>query len=110
MYNTLGFGHREIVYHRALEREIMEKELRYEREKSLSVIYKNKKIGEYRPDFLIDGKIIVEVKAVKFISPAFEKQLTYYLKATSIQLGYLVNFGSTEIKIVRRIWTKQYLR
>ena len=105
VYNSLGFGHKESVYQQALEEEFKEKNIPYQREKSLAVKYKDKKVGNYRPDFLIDNKIILELKAVTFMPQSFRQQLLHYLKTTDIKLGLLVNFGSNHLQIHRLIWT-----
>jgi len=65
--------------------------------------YKRNNCGAYVPDFIIDDKILIEIKAVPEIPKVFEKQLYYYLKGTKYRLGYLVNFGSGKIDIRRRI-------
>ena len=110
VHNELGFGHKEVIYQRALAEELHKNALRYVREKSLPIKYNSKKIGEYRPDFLVENKIIVEVKAVEYMPRVYEKQLTYYLKSTSIVLGFLVNFGSPKLEIVRRVWSMHFSR
>lgn len=108
VYNTLGFGHKEVVYQRALKEEMKNQSIPCEKEASLPIKYEDKKIAAYRPDFVIDEKIILEVKALEFMPKKFETQLVYYLKGTSYKLGYLVNFGAPKLQIIRRIWTPGY--
>lgn len=110
VYNTLGFGHKELIYQRALEEELTKKAISHIREKSLPLFYNSKKIGEYRPDFVINDKIIVEIKALEFLPKKLITQLVYYLKGTDYKLGYLVNFGGAKLEIIRRIWTPHYIR
>lgn len=110
IYNTLGFGHKENVYQAALEIEFEKSKINFEREKVLPVLYGGKKVGIYKPDFVIDNKIIIEMKAVPFILKNNETQLTYYLKGTNYKLGFLVNFGSQKLDIRRRVWTPNYQR
>lgn len=105
VYNELGFGHKEQVYQQALEEEFGRLKLSYRKEVNLKVYYKDKKIGDYRPDFIIDDKIILEIKATEFIPKTFETQLIYYLKSTKYKLGLLINFGSPKLQIKRLIWT-----
>lgn len=105
VYNQLGFGHKENVYHKALAHELKKNNITFEDEKPLDVIYDNVKVGTYRPDFVIGGKILLEIKAVPFLPKEAETQLVYYLKGTNFKLGLLVNFGSTKLEIKRRIWT-----
>lgn len=105
VYNVLGFGHKEGVYHKALAHELKKNNVAFEEEKSLDVTYDNTKVGTYRPDFVIDGKILIELKAVPFLPKEAETQLLYYLKGTNYKLGLLVNFGSAKLEIKRKIWT-----
>jgi len=110
VYNTLGFGHKEEVYQRALAEELGHRGIAFEREKSLAIGYHGKKIGEYRPDFVIEEKVVIEVKAVEFLPVAHEQQLVRYLKATNYQLGFLVNFGSKKLLIEKKIWSPNYVK
>lgn len=104
VYNNLGYGHRESVYQGALAKELKEQGASFEREPALAVYYQRDKVGTYKPDFVIEGKIILEIKAVPFLNKQMETQLVYYLKGTDYRLGLLVNFGSDKLKIIRRIW------
>jgi len=108
VYNNLGFGHKENVYQEALSSELKKAGINFEREKGLPIIYENKKIGLYKPDFIIDKKIIIEIKAVPVMLKNYETQLTYYLKSTNFKLGFLINFGSHRLDIRRRIWSPFY--
>ena len=108
VYNKLGFGHKENIYQKALALEFKNKNLDFTAEESLPIIYQNEKIGTYRPDFIVDKKIIIELKAVPFMPESYETQLTYYLKGTNYELGFIINFGGTKLDIRRRIWTPSY--
>ena len=110
VYNTLGFGHKENIYQKALEAELRDSGINFEKEKSLPVIYNGNKIGIYKPDFVINSKIIIEIKALPFMSKDCETQLIYYLKGTNYKLGFLVNFGNKKLDIRRRVWTPCYQR
>ena len=105
VYNTLGFGHKENVYQKAFAFELQKNSIPFEREKSLAITYEGKPVGTYRPDFVIDGKILIELKAVPFMPKDHEVQLTYYLKGTDYKLGFLINFGAKRVDIRRRVWT-----
>lgn len=105
VYNELGFGHKESLYQKALIQEFDIRNIPYEREVNLPVNYKGKHIGNYRPDFVIEGKVVLEIKATEFMPKTFETQLIHYLKTTGYHLGLLVNFGSPQIYIRRLIWT-----
>jgi len=104
VYKALGPYHKESVYANALAEELKKSKIPFAREKSIDVIYENKKVGVYRPDFLIDEKIVIELKAVEFLPRNDERQLSYYLGGTPYGLGFLVNFGSRNgVDIRRRI-------
>ena len=105
VYNNLGYGHKEQVYQKALEKELNEQKVPLKREINLKVLYKDEKVGNYRPDFVIDDKIIIEIKAVEFMPKSYEKQLLHYLKSTNYKLGLLVNFGAPKLYIKRLIWS-----
>ncbi len=101
VYNTLGFGHKELVYQNALEKELKSLGIPHKRHPRLSVRYKLAVVGEYIPDITVDEKIILELKAVEFVPNAYHQQLLHYLKSTGYQLGFLVNFGSPNLSIKR---------
>jgi len=103
VYNTLGPGHKENIYQKALIIEFENNKIKYVSKKRLSIEYEGKKLGTYEPDFIINDKIIVEIKSVLGMPKVFEKQLYYYLKSSNYRLGYLVNFGSERINVIRRI-------
>ncbi len=104
VYNTLGFGHKELIYHRALEVEFKKRQIGFKGEASLPVYYQDKKIGIYKPDFVIEEKVLIEIKALPFLTRESEVQLVYYLRGTRYNLGLLVNFGSRKLEIRRKIW------
>lgn len=103
VYNTLGPGHKEDIYHKALEIEFKNKDISFISKKRMQISYEGREIGIYQPDFIIEDKIIVEIKSVLTMPKVFEKQLYYYLKASGYRLGYLINFGLDKINIKRRI-------
>ena len=76
----------------------------------MPVVYNGKKIGVYKPDFIVGNKIIIGIKAVPFMPKDYETQLTYYLKGTNYKLGFLINFGNRKLDIRRRIWSPNYQR
>jgi len=99
VHNTLGYGFLERVYHNALILELEYRQIAVERQKKLVVCYRNESVGEFVPDIIVDGKVIVEVKSAENPVPAFEAQLLNYLKATNLEVGLLINFGrSVQVK------------
>lgn len=103
VYNVLGPGFKEIVYHSSLREEFDKRKTNYAEKKKIRIIYKGKEVGVYEPDFIIEDKIIIEIKAVEIMPKVFEKQLYSYLKATKYRIGILVNFGGDKLDIRRRI-------
>jgi len=104
VYNEIGPAHKEQIYHEALKILFKEKGLKFESKPKTPILFKDKKLGVYEPDFLIDQKIVIEIKSVFNMPKVFEQQLYYYMKGTEFKIGYLVNFGSERIDIRRRIY------
>lgn len=104
VYNTLGPGHKEDIYQKALKIEFNNQDVKYISKKRLKIEYRGEVVGIYEPDFIIENKIIVELKSVLHMPKVYEKQLYHYLKGSNYKLGYIVNLGSEEIDIRRRIF------
>lgn len=105
-----GSGHKETVYKNLLTDYLSEKQILVQKEKSIKVCSNKtgKVVGAYRPDLLVDDKIIVEIKATKGTAKQYEKQLYHYLKNSKYELGYLVNFGTPRLAIKRIIYTNDH--
>ena len=108
VYNELGYGFLEKVYERSMMIELNDFGLDCRNPKAINVKYKNQSVGDYYADIIVENKIIIELKAVKKIKKKHEVQLVHYLKATGVEVGLLLNFGS-EPQIKRRVLTKEYL-
>jgi GxxExxY protein len=106
VYNTIGKGHKESVYKKALEEEFKNQGLVYKSEPRIDVTYEDKLVGVYRPDFIIEDKIILEIKVKDFLTNEDEFQVYSYLKATKYKLSLLINFGFKELEIKRILNTK----
>jgi len=104
VYNKIGPGQKENVYAKALELELKRRDIKFEREKTIPVNYLEEKIGVYKPDFVIEDKIILEVKALPFVGKIEERQLWNYLKGSNYKLALLVNFGNQKLDIKRVIY------
>lgn len=99
VYNRLGYGFLEKVYENAMMLELKKEGISAVSQSPIKVVYENKIIGEYYADILVDNKVIVEIKAAKRLAQENEAQLLNYLKATKIEIGLLLNFGTKpEIK------------
>jgi GxxExxY protein len=99
--NELGVGFLEAVYANALAIELARQGVRFEREKRLQVFYKDTKIGTYCGDFLIDGFLLIELKALKAIATEHEAQVMNYLRASGITVALLLNFGTARLGLRR---------
>jgi len=102
VYNSIGSGHHEKYYQRALIEAFKEKDIPFQTEISFPVRYKNKIIGSKRLDFLVDGKIVVELKKGNNFSKSHIDQILEYLETQHLKLGILINFGSQGV-IYKRI-------
>ena len=106
VYNKLGFGFLEKVYENALYQELMDQGLSCRRQVPITVFYKGKTVGDYYADIIVEGKIILELKAAESLAEEHELQIINYLKATNIEIGLLLNFGK-EPQIKRKILTNK---
>jgi GxxExxY protein len=93
VYNKLGYGFLEKIYENALMIDLKEEKIDAVSQAPIQVNYKGQILGEYFADILVDNKIIIEIKAAKNLMEEHEAQLLNYLKATSIEVGVLLNFG-----------------
>ena len=93
VYNTLGYGFLEKVYERAMLIELKQMGLNTESQSKILVYYYGNIIGDYCADLTIENVVICELKAAECIVEEHEFQLINYLKATTIEVGLLLNFG-----------------
>jgi len=98
VHRQLGPGLLESVYEEALDIECKFSGLNILRQFTVTVLYRGKTIGEYRPDMLINDLVIVEIKSVERFDPVFEAQVLTYLKITGKRVGLLINFNSRLVK------------
>ena len=93
VYNELGSGFLESVYHAALEIALLELGLKVVSQAGLPVYFRGKVIAEFRADLLVEGKVLLELKAVHALDRVHYGQVLNYLKATEIEVAFLLNFG-----------------
>ena len=99
VYNSLGYGFLESVYERALAVEFGKLGLKFGRQVPIRVVYENVVVGDYVADFIVDNRIVVEIKAIRELTDCDGKQLLNYLRVTGKEVGLLLNFGrKAEIK------------
>jgi len=103
VHRVLGPGFLEAVYQAALEHELTLRGIPFESQKRLEVTYKDKIVGEYIADLVVDGKIILELKAISALNKAHEAQAHNYLAATGLRLALLLNFGAKSLEWKRII-------
>ncbi len=105
VHTFLGNGFPEVIYQRALYHELQDRELLFGREVSMPIFYKNlpKPIGYRRADFVVEDKVIVELKARKALEDTHVAQVLNYLKAYKMRVGLLINFGTVSLEYKRLV-------
>lgn len=104
VYREMGCGFLESVYQECLEKELHKQNIAFAAQPELELFYKSEKLQQtYKPDLICYGQIIIELKAVKELCDEHRAQLHNYLKATGLQLGFLVNFGHYPKATIERI-------
>ena len=98
----LGPGFLEKVYKNAMVVELRKLKLNYEAEKQIQVLYDGVVVGDYRTDLIVEGKLILELKATQDLTIANEVQLVNYLTSTGLDDGLLINFGSDKLQFKRK--------
>ncbi len=102
VYNELGPGYKEEIYQKALKVELSSNNISFEPQKALSIIFKGTQVGLHFLDFLVEDKVVVEIKALSRLDNSCEAQVISYLKASGCEVGLLINFGEEEL-IYKRI-------
>ena len=107
VHRALGPGFLESIYEEALAIELHHRRLRFQRQLTLPILYREIVIGEHRLDFVVEDEIVLELKAVERIAPVHFAQVNSYLRAGAYDLGLLINFEVPVLKDgVRRIIAK----
>ena len=101
VYNELGYGYKEIVYERAVEAHLIARQIQYIRQASYNIQVQNRIVGRGLMDFIIDNKIVLELKRGKYFSRHNINQVNQYLKLTNYKLGIIANFTPTGVKFLR---------
>lgn len=105
VHNTLGNGFQEVIYQRALAIELGKAGIEFAREVEMPIHYGEQEIGTRRADFLIEGKILVELKALTQLEDVHLAQALNYLEAYKLEVGLLINFGGKRLEFRRLIKT-----
>ena len=103
----MGNGFQEVIYQRALEIEMQLAGINFAREFEMPIYYRNEQIGTRRVDFLVEGVVSVELKAITALEKVHLAQAINYLEAYNLEVGLLINFGETSLKF-NRFENKKY--
>jgi len=107
VHKTLGSGFQEVIYQRALAIEMQLAGISFAREFEMPIFYRKEQIGTRRVDFLVEGIISVEIKAVTKLEDVHFAQAINYLEAYNLEIGLLINFGEQSL-IFKRLTNKKY--
>jgi len=104
---NFGPGHKELIYQRAFAEELNSKNISFKKEEAIEIFSpkSGKVVGSYRPDFIIEDKIVIECKSLKTVLKEMIGQLYTYLRNSEFELGFLINFGGTKLIIKRIIYS-----
>jgi len=102
--NTLGCGFLEKVYENALAIDLLGAGHTVVQQAHVEVLYKEQVVGVYCPDLVVDGSVILEIKAIDNLDPCHQLQCMNYLRATRLSVALLLNFGRPRIQYKRIVW------
>ena len=106
VHSTLGNGFQEVIYQRALAIELEKQGLSFQRELEMPIFYEEQEIGTRRVDFLVEGKVMVELKALSKLEDVHLAQAINYLEAYKLEVGLLLNFGGRSLQYRRVVKSK----
>jgi GxxExxY protein len=98
VHNNLGNGFQEVIYQRCLALEMQGNGLEFSREQEIPLFYKGVHVGSRRVDFLVAGKVMVEIKALSQLEDVHISQCPNYLEAYNLEIGLLINFGGRKLE------------
>jgi len=107
VHKSLGNGFQEVIYQRALEIEMRLADIGFSREFEMPIFYRDEQIGTRRVDFLVEGMISVELKAIIKLEDVHFAQAINYLEAYNLEIGLLINFGEASLNF-KRLTNKKY--
>ena len=102
VFNQLGFGFLESVYHNAMIIELGKYDLKVESEKPLNVFYDDQIVGEFNADLFVENTVVVELKSLQNLAKGHEVQLVNYLNGLRKEIGLLINFGPSGVEVKRK--------
>ena len=101
VHRVLGNGFQEVIYQRSLAIEMRYADLEFEREKEMQIFYRDEEVGTRRVDFFVEGKVMVELKAIEKLEDVHKAQAINYCEAYNIADGLLINFGGKSLEFKR---------
>jgi GxxExxY protein len=101
VHRILGNGFQEVIYQRALAIEFNRQNINFSREHEMDIFYKDESIGTRRVDFFVEGKVMLEIKALIHLEDVHLAQAINYLEAYGLAVGLLVNFGAKSLEFKR---------
>lgn len=107
VHNTLGNGFQEVIYQRAIEIEMVLTGISFSREFEMPIFYREQQIGTRRVDFLVEGLVSLELKAIIKLEDVHFAQAINYLEAYNLEIGLLINFGETSLNF-KRVTNKKF--
>jgi GxxExxY protein len=107
VHNTLGNGFQEVVYQRCLAIELRKAELAFVREQEQTIFYDGEDVGTRRADFIVEGKVIVELKALINLEDVHLAQAKNYVVAYDFPIGLLINFGAISLQF-KKVFNPQF--
>lgn len=110
VHNKLGPTYQEKHYQRAVEKELREAKISFEKEKPVSIGYDNKRVGKYLLDFFIDNKIVLEIKAINRLHPKYFDQVLSYMNSLQVRVGLIANFKKDKLQIRRLLLPEKYIK
>jgi GxxExxY protein len=108
VHSALGNGFQELIYQRSLEVELQDNGLDFQREFEMPIYYKGRHVGTRRVDFLVNGNISVELKAIIALESVHLAQALNYLEAYNLRTGLLINFGAKRLQF-HRLMNKKFV-
>lgn len=106
VHQKMRNGYQEIIYHRCLVIEFKKEGIVFQEEMELPIFYEETEVGRRRVDFLVDKKVVLEIKAVSELNDIHLAQALNYLEGLNLEIGLLLNFGSKSLEIKRLINNK----
>ena len=103
VHRELASGFLEKVSEKALAIELKRRQIRFTTQVPIPVLYKGESPGAYYADFIVDGRVLLELKALDALASVHSSQVIHYLKATGVKVGLLLNFGAAKLEVKRLV-------